>query len=44
MLPKQTAERYILSSSPHAHAATSTSRLMLDVIIALLPRAGSCWT
>ena len=37
MLPKQTAERYILSSSPHAHAATTTSRLMLDVIIALLP-------
>ena len=37
MLPKQTAERYILSSSPHAHAAMTTSRLMLDVIIALLP-------
>ena len=37
MLPKQTAERYILSSSPHAHAAVTTSRIMLDVIIALLP-------
>ena len=37
MLPKQTAERYILSSSPHAHADASTSRIMLDVIIALLP-------
>ena len=37
MKPKETSERYILSSSPHAHAATTTSRLMLDVIIALLP-------
>ena len=40
MLPKQTAERYILSSSPHAHADASTSRIMLDVIIALLPALG----
>ena len=37
MLPKQTAERYILSSSPHAHAKSSVSGIMLDVIIALLP-------
>jgi len=37
MLPKQTSERYILSSSPHAHAKSSVSNLMLDVIIALLP-------
>ena len=37
MLPKQTGEKYILSSSPHAHADASTSRIMLDVIIALLP-------
>ena len=37
MKPKEPSERYILSSSPHAHAAASTSRIMLDVIIALLP-------
>lgn len=37
MKPKESAERYILSSSPHAHANTSVRRIMLDVIIALLP-------
>ena len=38
MLPKsQNQEHYILSSSPHAHAQSSVSGLMLDVIIALLP-------
>ena len=37
MKPKETAEHYILSSSPHTHADTSVSRIMLDVIIALLP-------
>ena len=37
MKPKDTAEHYILSSSPHAHANSSVSRIMLDVIIALLP-------
>ena len=37
MKPKDTSEHYILSSSPHAHADASTSRIMLDVIIALLP-------
>ena len=37
MKPKETAEHYILSSSPHTHAQTSVSRIMLDVIIALLP-------
>ena len=37
MKPKETAEHYILSSSPHAHAKSSVSRIMLDVIIALLP-------
>ena len=37
MLPKQTSERYILSSSPHTHAKSSVSGIMLDVIIALLP-------
>jgi len=39
MLPKQTSERFILSSSPHAHAQVSVSGLMLDVVIALLPSA-----
>ena len=37
MKPKDTAEHYILSSSPHAHSHASVSRIMLDVIIALLP-------
>lgn len=37
MKPKEAAERYILSSSPHAHADTSVRRIMLDVILALLP-------
>lgn len=37
MKPKETAEHYILSSSPHAHATCSVSRIMLDVLIALLP-------
>ena len=37
MKPKDTAEHYILSSSPHAHAPVGVSQLMLDVIIALLP-------
>ncbi len=37
MKPKDFPEHYILSSSPHTHANTSVSRLMLDVIIALLP-------
>ncbi len=39
MLPKQNQERYILSSSPHQHARSSTSAIMLDVIVALLPAA-----
>ncbi len=37
MKPKETAAHFILSSSPHAHARSSVSRIMLDVIIALLP-------
>ena len=37
MKPKDTSEHYILSSSPHAHSNASVSRIMLDVIIALLP-------
>ena len=44
MKPKETAERYILSSSPHAHGRASVSRIMLDVIIALLPTtAAGIW-
>ncbi len=39
MLPRQTGERYLLSSSPHAHAPTSVAGIMLDVLIALLPAA-----
>jgi len=37
MKPKEPGDHYILSSSPHAHANSSVSRIMLDVIIALLP-------
>lgn len=40
MLPKQTGERYVLSSSPHAHAAGTVRALMRDVVIALLPAFG----
>ena len=36
MKPKDT-RHFILSSSPHAHSNASVSRIMLDVIIALLP-------
>ena len=44
MKPKETAEHYILSSSPHAHGRASVSRIMLDVIIALLPTtAAGIW-
>ena len=44
MKPKETSEHYILSSSPHTHANVSVSRIMLDVIIALLPTtAAGIW-
>ena len=44
MKPKDTAEHYILSSSPHTHAKSSVSRIMLDVLIALLPTtAAGIW-
>ena len=39
MKPKDTSGHYILSSSPHAHSNASVSRIMLDVIIALIPTA-----
>ena len=37
MKPKTPESHYILSSSPHTHAKASVSRIMLDVILALLP-------
>ncbi|MBO5642428.1 MAG: RnfABCDGE type electron transport complex subunit D [Kiritimatiellae bacterium] len=37
MKPKDSAPHFILSSSPHTHCHASVSRIMLDVIIALLP-------
>ena len=44
MKPKDTAEHFILSSSPHAHANVSVRRIMLDVIVALLPTtAAGIW-
>ncbi|MBP5285197.1 MAG: RnfABCDGE type electron transport complex subunit D [Kiritimatiellae bacterium] len=44
MKPKETQDRFILSSSPHAHGRCSVSRIMLDVIIALLPTtAAGIW-
>ena len=35
--------KYIVSSSPHLHTGTTTSRIMLDVIIALIPTAIVGW-
>lgn len=44
MKPKEISEHYVLSSSPHAHSHASVSRIMLDVIIALLPTtAAGIW-
>ena len=37
MKPKTVENHYVLSSSPHTHANVSVSRIMLDVVIALLP-------
>lgn len=37
MKPKELGDRFILSSSPHAHSPVGISRIMLDVIIALIP-------
>ena len=37
MKPKDSSEHYVLSSSPHTHSHASVSRIMLDVIIALMP-------
>ena len=37
MRPKELGDHYILSSSPHAHSPVGISRIMLDVVIALLP-------
>jgi electron transport complex protein RnfD len=37
MKPKELGDHYILSSSPHAHSPVGMSRIMLDVVIALLP-------
>lgn len=44
MKPKETAEHFILSPSPHAHAPTSVPAIMRDVLIALLPAtAAGVW-
>ncbi len=44
MKPKESLEHFILSSSPHAHSPVGVSRIMLDVIIALLPTtAAGIW-
>ena len=38
------SERLVVSPSPHVHGKNSTSRNMLDVVIALLPaRVVSVW-
>ena len=37
MKPKELGDHYILSSSPHARSPIGISRIMLDVVIALLP-------
>ena len=44
MKPKELGDRYILSSSPHAHANSSVRGIMFDVILALLPTtAAGIW-
>lgn len=44
MKPKESGQHFILSSSPHAHAPIGVSRIMLDVIVALLPTtAAGIW-
>ena len=35
--------KYIVSSSPHLHTSATTSRIMLDVIIALIPTTIVGW-
>ncbi len=37
MKPQDNAPHYILSSSPHDHSHVSVTRIMLDVILALIP-------
>ena len=44
MKPPAPADRYIVSSSPHAHSGASVERIMLDVLLALLPAlAAALW-
>lgn len=44
MKPKDSSPHFILSSSPHAHSHACVSRIMLDVVIALLPTtAAGIW-
>jgi electron transport complex protein RnfD len=44
MKPNEKGRHYILSSSPHTHSQASVSRIMLDVLIALLPTtAAGIW-
>jgi electron transport complex protein RnfD len=44
MKPNDTGDRFILSSSPHVRSPIGISRIMLDVIIALLPTtAAGIW-
>jgi electron transport complex protein RnfD len=44
MKPKDTAPHFLLSSSPHAHSRASVTRIMLDVLIALVPTtAAGIW-
>ncbi|MBM4163213.1 MAG: RnfABCDGE type electron transport complex subunit D [Lentisphaerae bacterium] len=44
MKPQSSADLHIVSSSPHAHSGASVSRIMADVLIALVPAfAAACW-
>ena len=44
MKPKEQGAHFILSSSPHVHSPVGISRIMLDVIIALIPTtAAGIW-
>ena len=44
MKPEASSDLYIISSSPHTHSGESVTRIMLDVVIALMPAfAMSLW-
>ena len=44
MKPQVSSDHLLVSPSPHTHSGASVSRIMGDVLIALLPAfAAACW-